>query len=102
MDTPAVHPNFLTLAQVAEMIPAVHGKTHANTIASWITKGRDGVYLQAWKPGRCYFTTLEAVQEFLDAIEARRTRRINAVASHTRVSRARIAAANKKLASHGI
>lgn len=57
------------LDEVARMFPAERGDNmHPNTIRSWITKGVHGVRLLAWKPGKRWYTTPEAVQQFLDAI----------------------------------
>lgn len=94
---------YLTSEDVARMFPAEGGRTtHVNTINAWITRGVKGIRLQAWKPGKRYYTTAEAVQQFLEAIRTAKDSKIDAAASHARKSRARQAAVKKAAKRHGM
>ena len=56
--------SFLSLRDVANQLPS---RPHINTIRRWILQGARGRKLDAKQVGGRWFTTPEAVQEFLDA-----------------------------------
>ena len=58
---------LLTLKEASEFLP---GKVAANTLRRWSTEGIGGIKLKAWRLGRCYFTSREALEEFVCARSA--------------------------------
>ena len=65
------HP--LTLRQVADHLPKRNGKkVHYSTIYRWSTKGARGRILESFLVGGIRYTTIEAVQRFLNSKPAER------------------------------
>jgi len=56
--------NLISLRQAAKSIDS---RPHINTVRRWILKGTRGKRLDAKQVGGRWFTTPEAVQEFMDA-----------------------------------
>jgi len=103
METTNPHPGLLRAEDVAAMFPTKDGKPmHVYTIHNWITKGLHGVCLTAWKPGKRYYTTTEAVHAFLENVEAAKKAKTKAVASHARPTRTQTAKTQKALSRHGL
>jgi hypothetical protein len=94
---------YLSVEDVAALFPAEGGKKmHPTTICAWITKGINGVRLEARKPGKRYFIKPEAVEAFLNAVEASRDGKVVQAVASTKRNPARKAAVTKKLQRHGI
>lgn len=58
----------ITLAQAADFLPC---KPHVATVWRWATHGVHGVQLQTWNVGARRFTTLAALEDFLQALNLR-------------------------------
>jgi hypothetical protein len=59
-----VSSNLISLREAANSIPS---RPHINSVRRWILKGARGKKLDAKQVGGRWFTTHEAVQEFVDA-----------------------------------
>lgn len=55
----------VSLAQAAELLPA---KPHVATVWRWATHGIRGVRLQTWTVGGRRFTTIPALEQFLQVL----------------------------------
>ena len=94
---------YLSVEDVARMFPAEKGKImHANTICTWITRGINGIKLAARKPGKRYFIRPEAVEEFLNAVEASRNGSADTAVASAKRDPKRKATASKNLKRHGV
>jgi hypothetical protein len=61
---------LLSLSAAAKRLPkGPDGKPiHPNTVGRWIHKGIQGVHLEGLRVGRKRYTSIEAIQRFLEAI----------------------------------
>lgn len=70
--------SLITLREAARLVPRRKGKTGqtvtTQTVTSWITRGKNGVRLEALSDPTGWYTSLQAVQRFLEALAARRVK----------------------------
>ncbi len=57
----------ITLSQAADFAP---GKPHTATVWRWATRGVRGVRLQTWTVGGRRFTTIDALDQFIQSLNA--------------------------------
>ena len=57
----------ITLSQAADFLP---GRPHAATVWRWATSGVHGIRLQTWNVGGRRFTTVAALEAFLQALNS--------------------------------
>jgi hypothetical protein len=67
---------LLTLKEAGKLVPGTRpGKpTHEETVRSWIKEGQDGVFLSFKRIGNRLFTSVEALNEFMEACTVRELR----------------------------
>src|SRR5262245_44274246 len=60
----------LALVQAAKLVPPARNgkKCHTSTLLRWITRGQAGVKLEGLRLGGRWFTSLEALQRFAEAL----------------------------------
>lgn len=65
MNGTMLHEKLMTLAEAARTLP---GRPHAGTLARWRARGVRNVKLEAMRIGGIWYTSLEALARFCNAV----------------------------------
>lgn len=61
--------DLVTLTEATKVFPSRNGKrTHFTTVLRWCKRGIRGVKLESWRVGGTLYTSLQAIQRFVDAL----------------------------------